>query len=227
VIAQGHVAARRLLPAVMGLLIAAALAAGAAEGPGPREPSAADLVKQLGSESWPEREGATSRLAGLGLKALAALEAGLRSPDSEVFWRALKLLGHLGPAASEALGRAAADERMPEERRRRISKAIEGLTGPAFLGVYLSDALTAARAGGGGVGVVEVMTGSPAARAGFKPGDVIFEIDGERVKSAAELTAAVRKRKAGVKVEVALTRGPKAMKLEVRLGARAAAELQE
>ena len=67
---------------------------------------------------------------------------------------------------------------------------------------------------------------SPAARSGFKTGDMIVELDGERVKNAAELTAAVRKRKAGVKVKVGLVRGGEAMELEVRLGARAAAGLE-
>jgi len=220
VTAEGHVAARRLLPAVIGSLIAAAPAARAAEGGHPGEHPAVELVKQLGSESWPERERASSKLAEMGAAAVKALEEGLRSQDPEVFWRALRLLRHLGPAASEALGRVAADKDLPEERRRRIERAAEGLEGPAYLGVYLMDAGAQE-----GAGVADVVAESPAARAGFKAGDVIVELDGERVKNAAELTAAVRKRKAGVKAKVGFVRGGKAMELEVRLGARAAAGL--
>ena len=38
-----------------------------------------------------------------------------------------------------------------------------------------------------GVEVVEVVAGSPAERAGIRPGDVIVEVDGERVESAGDL----------------------------------------
>lgn len=54
----------------------------------------------------------------------------------------------------------------------------------------------------GGVLITSVRENSPAARGGLKAGDVITEVDGERVKGAGELTRAVSRKDAG---EVSLT----------------------
>jgi hypothetical protein len=75
---------------VVALAWASASAAGA--GP-PRTPDVAQLIRQLGSDSFAEREAASRRLAALGEPALGPLrEAGARSDDVEVRRRANRLV---------------------------------------------------------------------------------------------------------------------------------------
>ncbi len=57
-----------------------------------------------------------------------------------------------------------------------------------------------------GAVVEEVRAGSPAERAGLKAGDVIIEFDGERVRSARELTRLVRETPDGRTVKAAVVR---------------------
>jgi serine protease Do len=72
------------------------------------------------------------------------------------------------------------------------------LTGPgSTIGVSIrdlsaDDSSRAKVAEGSGVLVDDVRDGTPAARAGFRKGDVIVEFDGERVRSARQMTRLVR-----------------------------------
>ena len=72
-----------------------------------------------------------------------------------------------------------------------------------YLGVALGDAT------GGQDGAVaqEVTPGSPAARAGLQPGDVVVSIDGKAVQDRSELVAAIRGHKPGDKVSLVVVRG--------------------
>jgi len=72
-----------------------------------------------------------------------------------------------------------------------------------YLGVALGDAT------GGQDGSVaqEVTPGSPAARAGLQPGDVVVSIDGKAVQDRSELVAAIRGHKPGDKVSLVVVRG--------------------
>jgi hypothetical protein len=75
---------------VLTLAWASAWAPGAAP-PGP--PEVARLIRQLGSDSFAEREAASRRLAAVGEPALGPLrEAGARSDDAEVRRRANRLV---------------------------------------------------------------------------------------------------------------------------------------
>ncbi|MGE0608474.1 MAG: hypothetical protein AB7O62_15365 [Pirellulales bacterium] len=56
------------------------------------QPMAAQLVRQLGSSSYRERELATSELSKLGLAAKSALLEGLRDPDAEIRLRCQRVL---------------------------------------------------------------------------------------------------------------------------------------
>lgn len=53
-----------------------------------------------------------------------------------------------------------------------------------------------------GVLVVEVVPGSPAAEAGLRPGDVLVELDGERLEGVADLLGTLRRREPGDVVEL-------------------------
>ncbi|MFP4058540.1 MAG: HEAT repeat domain-containing protein [Candidatus Brocadiia bacterium] len=56
-----------------------------------------ELVAQLGSADWRQRQEASRRLAALGEVARPALEQAARSPDPEVAWRAEQLLQRIRP----------------------------------------------------------------------------------------------------------------------------------
>ncbi|MCL1890975.1 MAG: trypsin-like peptidase domain-containing protein [Coriobacteriia bacterium] len=94
----------------------------------------------------------------------------------------------------------------------------------AFLGVTLQtvDSSTADQLGvkaTSGVYVDEVVQGSPADRAGIKPGDVIVAINGKPIKTATELIIDVRGLLVGEKVTLGIMRGSQTLDLEVTLGA--------
>jgi hypothetical protein len=91
-------------------------------------------------------------------------------------------------------------------------------TSQAFLGVAVTTADN-----GQGVVIGTVQTGSPAADAGLKAGDVITAVDGTSVNSAAALSAAVRSHQPGDSVRITYTRGGTSADVQVRLGNRATA----
>lgn len=66
--------------------------------PKPTPQAIAQLIAQLGQDSWAERQEASRRLAQLGEAARAALEAAAQGPDPEVAWRARQLLRRLEAA---------------------------------------------------------------------------------------------------------------------------------
>jgi len=91
----------------------------------------------------------------------------------------------------------------------------------AFLGVSLSD--TTATADGvtrRGAEVAEVTSGSPAAEAGIQAGDIIVAVDEAPVSGAEGLTATVRERAAGERVQVTFVRDGETRTVNVTLAAR-------
>jgi serine protease Do len=69
--------------------------------------------------------------------------------------------------------------------------------------------------------VSSVTEGSPAAKAGLKPGDVILEFNGERVARADRLPNAVATTAVGREVPLAVVRDGNALKLTVKVGEQA------
>ncbi|MGZ4351946.1 MAG: S1C family serine protease [Gaiellaceae bacterium] len=84
----------------------------------------------------------------------------------------------------------------------------------AYLGVSISDNA------GGGVSVDQVKSGSPAADAGLKAGDVITAIDGSSVEDTAALGLAVDAHAPGDKISVTYTRSGASKTITVTLGTR-------
>ena len=84
--------------------------------------------------------------------------------------------------------------------------------GGSRLGVMVSDVDDAARPG---VRIDDVAEGSAAARAGAKEGDVVVDFDGERVRSARQLTRLVQESPAGRAVKMTVQRGATPQTLEV------------
>ena len=106
------------------------------------------------------------------------------------------------------------------------------LIGPgSTIGVSIRDltAEDAARAkvgDGGGVLVDEVRESTPAARAGFRIGDVIVEFDGERVRSARQLTRLVRETPPGRQVTAIVQRDGSRQSLKVAPEERTSVDVQ-
>jgi putative serine protease PepD len=70
----------------------------------------------------------------------------------------------------------------------------------------------------GGAQVTQVVSGSPAAKAGLKTGDVVTSFDGKTISSADDLTAAVSAAKPGQTVSVTVRRGGSTKQLSLTLG---------
>ena len=83
----------------------------------------------------------------------------------------------------------------------------------AFLGVALGTAAN-------GVGVTDVQSGSAAANAGLKTGDVITAVDGTNVTTAAALASAIQQHSSGDQITVTYTRDGKSTTAKVTLGSR-------
>jgi S1-C subfamily serine protease len=69
-----------------------------------------------------------------------------------------------------------------------------------------------------GAVVIQVLSGTPADRAGLRRGDIIVEFDGKEIKSMDDLVSEVRKKKVGEKVEITIVRGKKKLTLELTIG---------
>lgn len=84
-------------------------------------------------------------------------------------------------------------------------------TSPAWLGVETTNAPVR------GAVVSKVVPGSPAARAGIRPGDVITQLDTEPIETPAILTSAVLGMQPGDTVDIQLQRGASQLTVHVVL----------
>jgi putative serine protease PepD len=83
----------------------------------------------------------------------------------------------------------------------------------AYLGVELGDNSASAK-------VVSVRSGTPAAKAGFRAGDVVVSLGGTKISSADELRAAISARKPGDRVSVTYLRNGNRHTVSVTLASR-------
>jgi putative serine protease PepD len=83
---------------------------------------------------------------------------------------------------------------------------------------YLGVSTGAAPNGGAQVG--EATADGPAAQAGIQAGDVITEVDGDRVQAPEDVAAAIEDAKPGDKVDVKVQRGGSEQTIQVTLGQR-------
>ena len=119
-------------------------------------------------------------------------------------------------AWAAAAGQAAAAP-APEEAAKEPAEAPR-----AFLGVILNPLtkdLKAEAKVASGAAVTNVLAGSPAAKAGLEPNDVITEIDGMAVLSPEELVERLHAHKPGDKITVTWSRGGKMRKATATLAA--------
>ena len=71
-----------------------------------------------------------------------------------------------------------------------------------------------------GVIVSDVKRGSPAARAGFKPGDIILEINGERISDDVAIASIIDDAKTGDKLRMKVWRDRNTLELDLKLEKR-------
>jgi len=71
-----------------------------------------------------------------------------------------------------------------------------------------------------GAVIVEVVTGSPAARGGLRSMDVIQKLDGKAITSGSDVQAAVERKKVGEKLNVEVLRQGKKLTLDLTLAAK-------
>jgi len=86
-----------------------------------------------------------------------------------------------------------------------------------YLGIAVEDAT-----GGSGAQIGTVRSGSPAANAGLKTGDVIVTVDGTKVANANQLTAVVAEHQPGDKLHITIQRNGSTLTLDATLGTRPA-----
>jgi putative serine protease PepD len=84
-----------------------------------------------------------------------------------------------------------------------------------YLGVYVQDATSRS-----GAEIARVKSGSPAADAGLKAGDVVTSFGGDAIASANDLTGAVSAKKPGDKVSLTYVRDGHTKTAQVTLGTR-------
>jgi serine protease Do len=113
----------------------------------------------------------------------------------------------LGAAAAVALAGVPAVKAGEAQRIEIVRK----IGGRSYVGLSLEDTTGAER----GARVKDVVSGSPAEKAGFKDGDVVVRWDGEAVRSAAQLARLVAETPQGRGVAVEVRRGQALQKLEV------------
>ena len=68
--------------------------------------------------------------------------------------------------------------------------------------------------------IVQVHPGSPAERAGIKPGDIVTRFDGEPLAGFDELVRAIREKKPGDKVKIEVIRASRPLNLDLVIGSR-------
>ena len=96
-----------------------------------------------------------------------------------------------------------------------ITDIIEkGYASKPYIGVQLSDANNAAL-------VYRVTEGSPAEKAGLQANDIITEANGEKIASANDLTALVKKLGAGDELKLTVSRGGQETEITVTVGEQA------
>ncbi len=177
----------------------------------------AGVVSALG-RSLPTRDGRTSRVVENVIQTDAALNPG--NSGGALADSAGRVVGINTAVAGVGLGLAVPIDRTT----RRIVAALmrEGRFRRAYLGIAGGTRPLpplAARATGRGraVEVVEVIEGSPAARAGLRPEDLLLELDGERIEDVGDLQAAMVGERIGRTVEVKVFREGRLVSLPVTL----------
>ena len=121
---------------------------------------------------------------------------------------------------------ASVEAQIPE-----LEKGGAATTGGGYLGVDITTMTSALRQQYGftptsGAVILDVVTGSPANKAGLAQGDVIVSFNGKKIDSAEELQSGVQKAKAGQSVQVTYYEGDNKHTVSITLGSQAEEQQQ-
>jgi serine protease Do len=121
----------------------------------------------------------------------------------------------LAGAIALAMGSVVAQGPQGGDQERRSRPRVMMLDGRgAQIGVTVDEAPE-------GVRIADVDTDSPASRAGLRSGDVVVEVDGERVRSARQFSRLIQESPDGRRVRLGILRGGERQTIEVTPEARA------
>lgn len=148
---------------------------------------------------------------------------GVAVPGTPVFNAAGEALAVAGgdPSRHEAHPAAAAVERLGRAR-----DAGRGLPGTIGVSLQPLDEALAALLGEGGVLVADVRAGSPAERAGIRPGDVVVVVDGRPATSPQQVARRISGLRPGRPAPLVLRRQGKEQALDVEAEATLASPLE-
>lgn len=131
-------------------------------------------------------------------------------------------IAQLGNSSSQS-GNIGIGFAIPVKEAKSIATQLitKGSADHAFLGVSTRDTTTTdGSSKRAGAGVAAVTSGTPAAAAGLKVGDVVIAVDGQPVDSSTALIAQVRERTAGDKVTLTIIRDGKRQDIAVTLAVK-------
>ncbi len=131
-----------------------------------------------------------------------------------------RVIGVNSQIKSESGGNDGVGFAVPSETVAKIAAQLieSGKVEHAYLGVGLGDTTN-----GDGASIAEVRSGTPAASAGLRAGDVVKEIDGDAVADSDELRRLIDAKRPGDSVELTLVRDGDERTVEVELTARPSA----
>ncbi|GAA5021378.1 hypothetical protein GCM10023258_10710 [Terrabacter aeriphilus] len=134
-------------------------------------------------------------------------------------------IASLGQSSSSQSGNIGIGFAIPVKEAKSIADQLikSGKAEHAFLGVSTRDTVvTDGAAKRAGAQVVSVSSGTPAANAGIRNGDVVIAVDGQRVDSATALVAQIREMTAGDKTTLTVIRGGSRQDVQVTLAVKPA-----
>lgn len=125
-----------------------------------------------------------------------------------------RVVGVAAQIRSESGGSDGVGYAIPGDTAKRVAQDLiqDGKVEHAYLGVSLGD--------DGEAKLLEVRSGSPAARAGLRVNDVVIEVDGEAIQTGDDLRAAIDAKKPGDEIQLKIRRGTSEREATFKLGTR-------
>lgn len=163
----------------------------------------------------------TVGLAGLVILGTSAMQAQVATqPKAVEKTRPAPAEERAAPAESNTNTKAAAAKRALDESERRGGASHErdsrGHQGGGWLGVYIAEPDESKAASG--VQISQVFPASPAARAGFRGGDIITQVNDQKVTDPQSFMTAIEGMSPGTKATFAVQRNDQPVKLTAILG---------
>jgi len=124
-----------------------------------------------------------------------------------------RVVGVASQIRSDSGGSDGVGYAVPGDTAKRVAADLiaDGKVEHAYLGVSLAD---------DGAARVQIVPNTPAARAGLRTGDVVIEVEGERIETGDQLRDAIDAHKPGDELELKVRRGSNEVDVTVELGTR-------